>query len=309
MKSTHRSCSFWKATDIWYTGVALAPIERFLGSDDFTGITLHWLPLPRRFSFIADPFAHRHADGSLTILAEALDYRIKRGEIHYYRLDPSYRLVETGIAMCAATHLSYPYLITHAGEIYMLPEAHRTGKLTLYRATDFPTSWEPVADLLDIPAIDASIIQHQDSWWMFFALPGADGKALRELHIAYADSLFGPWQLHPQNPVRTGLDASRMGGTPFVSTGALYLPVQDCETTYGGAINLLEVTHLSRTEFTARLAKSIQPSAIHPTLNDGMHTLSACGDVTLLDVKKIVHSPMRHVIDWQRRLRRRTIKW
>ncbi|MEI9904226.1 MAG: hypothetical protein WDN06_09755 [Asticcacaulis sp.] len=44
-------------------------------------------------------------------------------------------------------HLSYPSLIRDGGEIYMLPEAHRSGKLTLYRAERFPDRWAPAADI------------------------------------------------------------------------------------------------------------------------------------------------------------------
>lgn len=294
---------FSKPSDIWHVGIAHAPIAHFLDASA-TPPPITWLPLPRSFAFIADPFAHHHDDGSLTVFVEALDYRIKRGEIHYYHYSPTFELLGQGVALAAAYHLSYPLILTHKGETYMLPEAHRTGKLTLHRATDFPTGWQPIADLLPLPAIDASPIVHNGKWWMFFSLPGENLRPLRELHLAYADDLFGPWTLHAANPVRTGLNGSRMGGTPFIHAGELYVPMQDCSTTYGGAITMLKVTTLSTTAFAAEQVRHITPEAFHPSFSDGMHTLSACGDITLLDVKRTLHSPIRRFIDTKRRLRR-----
>lgn len=293
-----------QATDLWQVGVIAAPIAQVLQADNLAALPTVWLPRPRPFAFIADPFAARDAQGNLCVLVEALDYRKKRGEIHYYRYSPAMVLMDSGVALRGKYHFSYPYLIPHEGEIYMLPECYRSGALTLYRATEFPYGWEKVKDLLSFGAIDASVIQYAGRWWMFFARAGENQRALRELHIAYADDLLGEWQLHSQNPVRTGLDASRMGGTPFVVEGMLYLPMQDCTHTYGGAINVLKVTALSPDNFVAEKTKTILPTGINPAYPNGLHTLSACGDVTLLDVKRISHSPMRMLINWQRRLRR-----
>jgi hypothetical protein len=298
----NRKSRFRPATELWHVGIVNTPIASFVGPYAQPAIT--WLPMPRSFAFIADPFAIRTADGMTHVLVEALDYRIKRGEIAYYQFDAAMRLCQTGIALRSQTHLSYPYLIEHEGSIYMLPEASRSGKLVLYRATDFPRAWEPVATLLDMPAIDASVIERDGHWWMFFALPGSHQRAMREMHIAYADSLLGPWHLHAGNPVRTSLENARMGGTPFMHGGKLHLPVQDCSDTYGGALQILQVTALSPTEFSAEPVAHIAARPLGHHYSDGCHTLSACGPVTLVDVKHVLHSPMRLLIDLQRRLRR-----
>jgi hypothetical protein len=295
---------FTKETDIWHVGIAHAPIHAFLDAGTRAALTFHWLPTPRAFTFIADPFAHRSADGTLTIFVEALDYRVKRGEIAYYQLDASGNLCAQGTALTAPVHLSYPYLIEDNGTLYLLPEAHSSGTLTLYRAERFPDQWQRIADLLPLPAIDASVINFENRWWMFFALPGEGGHALRELHIAYADQLIGPWILHPQNPVRDTLNSGRMGGTPFVHEGTLYLPMQDCTRTYGGGMTLLRVTHLSPTHFAAEIATQFGAAGFNPDYPDGIHTVSSCGDITIIDVKRSFHSLLRRAIDWQRRLKR-----
>jgi hypothetical protein len=291
-----------KPTDLWHVGIVHAPVQALLHAQTPPPIT--WLPRQRSFAFLADPFALRHDSGALTVFVEAFDYRDKRGEIHYYHYAPDYRLVANGTALRAPVHLSYPFLIQHRGATYLLPEAHRTGKLTLYRSVRLPDEWQPVADLLPLPAIDASVIEHAGRWWMFFALPGPDGRALRDLHIAYADDLLGPWQLHAGNPVRTGLASSRMGGTPFMHEGALHLPMQDCSRTYGGGIQCLRVDALSPTEFSATPMATLTAQGFHPDFPDGIHTLASCGDMTMIDVKRDERSIRRIAIDWQRRFRR-----
>ena len=291
----------FKPTDMWHVGIAHAPIASFL-TNPAPAIT--WLPKPRPFTFIADPFAMRGVDGTLSVLVEAFDYRTKHGEIQYYRYSPRLELLSHGTALRTDAHLSYPYLIAHKGDIYMLPESFRSGALTLYRAREFPKSWEPAATLLDLPAIDASPVQYNGQWWMFFSLPGDAQRPLRELHLAYADDLLGPWTLHPKNPIRTGLNGSRMGGTPFLHQGLLHLPMQDSTHGYGSGMTILKITTLTMDDFAAEPVAALNGHGLHKNFRDGMHTLSACNEFTLLDVKHIAHSPMRRIIDLERRLRR-----
>ena len=111
---------------------------------------------------------------------------------------------------------------------------------------------------------------------------------------------------HPHNPVRTALDSTRPGGQPFVSDGLVYLPTQDCTDTYGGAVTLLRFDELTMTHVKGSAQRHIVPTDINTPVSDGLHTLSACGDVTLFDVKRIDRSSQRILIDLQRRWRRLT---
>ena len=291
------------ATDQWHVGVIHAPIARLLDADVLANAQVLWLPDPGNFRFIADPFGVHH-DEKFTVFVEALDYRVKRGEIHYYTYDAAWNLADQGIALQMPFHLSYPTIIRDGDEIYMLPEAHKSGKLTLYRAVHFPDRWEPVADLLNLPAIDASVIQYQNRWWMFYALPGANNRALREMHVAYAETLMGPWIPHAENPVRDALDSARPGGLPFVHEGTLYLPTQDCVSDYGAAVNLLRIERLTPENFAATVVSHLSPKNLPSGYRDGLHTLSGEGAVTLIDVKRIQFSYWRYCINFERRVRR-----
>ena len=288
--------------DLWRSGF----VRRSLASVHAGGVVARdvtWLPDQGGFAYVADPFGIER-DGLLTVFAEHFDYRSRRGEIRYFQYDATNALVAEGVALAEPHHLSYPSLIEDGGELYMLPEGYKSGGLTLYRCVRFPDQWEPAHRILDVPAIDATVVRHGAKWWMFYALPGPADRAMRELHVAFADSLMGPWTPHAANPVRTGFEASRPGGTAFVHDGALHLPVQDCSTTYGAAINLLRIDLLTSETFEARPVKRFEPTGLLADHEDGLHTLSGLGDVTFVDVKRILSSSSEGWIKAQFKLRR-----
>ena len=289
-------------TELWQVGIVHRPLAAVV-EGGLEGAAITWLPEPGSFRFNADPFGLWH-DGRFTAMVEAYDYRNKRGEIHFYTYNADWRLAATGVALRPPFHLSYPQLIRHGAEIYMLPEAHQSGRLTLYRADLFPQAWTAVADLMEVPAIDATPFQHDGRWWMAYGLPGADNRAMRELHLAHAPGLLGPWTLHPGNPVRTGLESSRPGGQAVVIEGVVHLPTQDCTRGYGVGLNLLRLDVLTPDRFSAEIVKRFTPDNLHPRFGDGLHTLSGDGEVTLIDVKRLDRSPGRWKIDLRRRLGR-----
>lgn len=300
------SCGRWGVAmyDIWRVGFVRRSQASVLDRGGVTPGEATWLPpCESTFQFIADPFGIQR-DGLLTIFVEAFDYRVRRGEIHYYQYDLDDRLVDRGVALAEPFHLSYPSLIEDDGELYMLPEGYKSGALTLYRCVRFPDQWEPVERLLDAPAIDATVVQHGGRWWMFYALPGPDDRAMRELHVAWADALKGPWTPHPSSPVLSGFETSRPGGTAFEHDGALHLPVQDCSATYGAAVEVLRIDELTPQRFSASRAARLAPEGLLPDHGDGLHTFSGAGDVTFIDVKGIRRSPAEGWIRTQFKVRR-----
>lgn len=264
-----------------------------------------WLPDdPAGFRYVADPFAIQR-DGVLTIFVEAFDYRDRRGEIRYFQYDAADRLLGQGVALAEPFHLSYPSLIVDGDDLFMLPEGHKSGSLNLYRCIRFPDHWERLSEpLLKVPAIDASVVRHGGRWWMFYALPGPADRAMRELHVAHADALTGPWTQHPGNPVSEGFAQGRPGGSAFEMDGSLHLPIQDCGRTYGAAINLLRLDTLTPDTFGATVVRCFEPGRLLAGYGDGLHTLSGDETVTCIDVKSIRSSPAEPWIKVQFKMRR-----
>jgi hypothetical protein len=290
--------------DIWRIGVVEAPADQ-LATGGLADCAVRWVAGGRAFSFLADPFGLWRA-GRLHVFAEAYDYRTRHGVIEHLQFNGGLELETRRTVLQEPWHLSYPFVLEAEGATWMIPEAHRSGALTLYRAADFPGGWEPVVRLpLDTAAIDATPFRHAGLWWLAYAPAGSQAEKQGRLHLAYAERLAGPWTTHPGNPVRRDRASSRPGGTPLLVDGVLHLPVQDCSRTYGGAIRLLRIDELTPDRFHAEAGPPIRPPASAGPFQDGLHTFASCGPVTLIDVKRIDRSPAGLAIEAARRLRRR----
>jgi hypothetical protein len=287
-------------TELWRIGILRGDIATIALSPASIDNTITWLPEQRPFSFLADPFALWQED-KLHVLAEHFDYRTKHGVIRYYTYGRDFVLEDEGEALRHDVHLSYPFLIRDGADIYMIPEAHRSGGIRLYRARRFPQSWEPVGDILPVPGVDPSVVHHDGLWWMAYARPRGRGETSDQLHLAFAEKLTGPWRAHPKNPVRVSADSARPGGTPFMAGGRLHFPMQDSRSSYGDAVGILRVETLTPEDVVLEPVRRLAPGALGLDFA-GLHTLSGAGAVTLIDLKSYSPSPARSLVNLQRRL-------
>lgn len=285
--------------DIWRVGIAHAPIAEIAAGGAVGDV--HWLAEERSFRFLADPFG-LWRDGRLHLFAEAYDYRTRHGVIDCLTLDANFTVTERRTVLRELWHLSYPYAFEADGDTWMLPEAARSGGLTLYRAVAFPDRWEAVCRIaLDVAPIDATPVRYDGLWWLFYSGGRSRAERMGALHAAWAERLVGPWQPLPTNPIRQDMAGGRPGGTPFIADGQLCLPVQDCIRTYGGAIRILRFNRLSPEGADAEVGSSVRAPA-GTSYREGMHTLAACGPVTLIDAKKVDRSGRGWLIDLRRML-------
>lgn len=290
--------------DIWRVGLVRAPMETLFAAGALATAEVTWLPEPGALRFLADPFGIWR-DGKLFVFVETYDYRERVGAIEVLTFDAGLQLLDRQPALKEPWHLSYPFIVEADGETWMLPEAHKSGRLTLYRAEAFPNRWAPVATLeLDEVAIDATPCFHEGRWWLFYTPATSKAAKVGALHAAYAERLTGPWTPHPGNPVRLDASSSRPGGTPLRIDGAIVLPVQDCRRTYGGAIRPLRITVLTPERFEAEAGEAIAAPAGFGAYTAGLHTLSGAGDVTLIDAKRRHVSPRTLAMDGRRQLRK-----
>lgn len=293
-------------SDFWQVGIVPAPITAFLQPEllDLGRVQVTWLPNPGPWRYLADPFGIRRGD-TTHVFVEAFDYRTKHAVIEHHEYGPDLDWRGQSVALTRPFHLSYPYLVEDEGEVFMIPESHQANEIALYRAHQFPRQWVRETALLpDVPGAEASVIKHENLWWMFYTLVGPKSRGQRELHVAYANKLTGPWRRHPQNPIIDDFRGARPGGTPFsLADGSLVLPVQDCSQTYGGALRFLRLTALDPEQISfERLPPRLTGDLFDETYSEGCHTLSKCGELTLIDTKRIVRSWARHKINLQRHL-------
>jgi hypothetical protein len=270
--------------DQWNVGIVDAPITSFLGSNNRDRV--RWLPGLARSQFRADPFGLIR-DGRLIVLCEQLDYQNSVGKI--VAIDVSNNTVApVTIGPTPSVHMSYPLLLELEGHTFCVPETCAVAEIGLYQAEHFPDRWRKTALLAPGSGaiVDATLFRHEDRWWLAGSEDAPKG-ATSELHLWYADEVTGPWTAHPGNPVKIDIRSARPGGTPFHVNGVLFRPAQDCSQVYGARIVINRVELLTPTAFREVPAACVEPDPAGP-YPDGLHTLCAVEDMTLIDSKRVV---------------------
>jgi len=274
------SVTFWKS------GILRAPAAA-VDQDSLRPKDVVWLPSPEGRGFRADPFAVWR-EGQLYVFVERLDLAEGQGRIEVLTYNDQLELLSVDLALQEPWHLSYPYAFQHGNDYWLLPEARGARRLTLYRAGSFPLGWKAELTVpLPDGAVDATPLFWRDKWWLFYCLRRGQSHRRDRLHIAFAPRLAGPWQHHPLNPVRKGLCGCRPGGSPLIGDGYIDLPVQDSRKGYGRALRRLRITELDERRFEAEDHEWLHAPATFAPFDDGLHTLSSAGPVSLIDVKRV----------------------
>ncbi|XXG48400.1 hypothetical protein AAC387_Pa02g2862 [Persea americana] len=199
-------------------------------------------------NFVADPFLYVQGY-TLYLFFETKNSITMQGDIGVARsVDQGATWEYLGIALDEEWHLSYPYVFSYLGKLYMMPEGNQRGDLRLYRATKFPLQWTLEKVLIRRPLVDASMIQYEGYHWLFasdFTRFGTEKNA--ELEIWYSSSPLGPWKQHKRNPIHKSNRSvgSRNAGRPFIYEGHLYRMGQDCGQTYGRRVRIFKVEKLT----------------------------------------------------------------
>ncbi len=208
----------------------------------------HLDPGPDRFW--ADPFILEYEERRW-VFVEELPYSTWRGYLSVIELFSDGSHSESRPVIVTDKHLSYPFMFTWKGDLYMVPESGSARNLVLWKCESFPERWQQVAVLLtNVYAADATLIEFQGYWWMFIAVAHEGACIHDELHVYFADSPLGPWQAHSDNPVKSDARNARPAGNMFVEDGVLYRPAQDCSTEYGKATVLNRVDRLDTESFS-----------------------------------------------------------
>ena len=285
--------------DLYNVGLLHDPIHCFLDAN--WRAEINWLPEQSRAgSFIADPFGIE-VNGKQDLLCEYFDYSEPMGRIVGAEIKDSLVVDVFEDVIVSPCHTSYPFLFAHEGQVFCIPETSRAKELALYKMEVLPSKWRKEKVLLNIDAVDPSIIYYVGRWWLFYGLGSADDA---KLFVSYSDSLYGPWFPHAKQPVKTDSSSSRPGGTPFIYMGKLYRPAQDGSNGYGRRIVINEIVTLSPEEFEEHVVSVVEPDKNSP-YPDGLHTLSALGNMTLVDSKRekfIMAAVVRSVKTFLRRV-------
>ncbi len=239
--------------------------------------------IPPKECYWADPHVV-FRDGKHYVFFEEVPFSTNKGHISVFELDEAGRHSPPLKVLECPYHVSYPHLIEHDGELYMVPETFANGTIELYRCTRFPDQWELAETVMQgVYAADATLIHRDGRWWLFTNIAEhPDLSSWDHLYLFHSDSLLGgKWISHPLNPIVSDVRRARPAGPLFEKGGRLYRPSQDCSVRYGYGIRINEITTLEQDDYA-----EMESEAIWPTWDRNViatHTLCHAGNLTVAD--------------------------
>lgn len=176
-----------------------------------------------------------------------------------------------GRALSENTHLAYPYVFSHDGDVYMTPDkGGQVNEFRIYRATDFPHEWSLVETPIKKPSLsDPTLLQLDGVWYCFFS--GNNGTSLY-----YSPQLInGDWSKHPDSPISTSDHSKRPAGRPIKKDDSIHFFFQDCENGYGTGINEYKIVDLSTQAYEHRRLTPESVKGGAEWNRDGIHHIDA----------------------------------
>lgn len=229
-------------------------------------------------SYLADPLPVLHR-GHRFIFVEQYLYSKNKGCIAVVPMDERGVAGPPKIVIEEPHHLSYPMVFEQAGQIWMIPEAGASGKVTLYRAEEFPYRWKREADLATgVENYDVTPLPDGSGIWFFAAQRLWRSSSWDVLNIYRADSLTGDWTPHGAAPVLFDAALSRPAGNFIRRDGQILRPVQDCARGYGSAVTFCRIDRLDLVQFAQTAVGRIRAGS------DGCHTYNRCDGIEVVDI-------------------------
>jgi hypothetical protein len=246
---------------------------------------VHWY-IPDESRFVADPFIVTRND-QVYLFVEDYLYKNKRGHIAVIEMDKNHKFSKPYPVLETDFHLSFPFMLEHDNELYMIPEQAQSNQIVLYQCTEFPKTWVEKKVLFDdFPAVDTVLYFYKNKWWLFTTRIEPCNKE-NNLFIYHSDSLWGEWTSHSLNPVKTDIRGSRMAGNIFLKDGKMIRPAQNGLKRYGGSVIFYEILTLSENEFEERTVCEILPEKSRP-FSDAFHTINFSDTTITVDGSRAI---------------------
>jgi len=279
-------CAFGRALPVrlrpkpysyWRVALRTGGNPMCLNDPDVRGF--RWIESPRGHSY-ADPFLFEK-DGKTWLFFEDYTYLKEIGVIACAQVLPDGGIVNARTVLAPGSHLSYPFVFEHEGQVYMLPESSGKKSVELYRAETFPDVWNLEKVLFHgAIAVDTTLWVENGVYWFFVTITDPP-EAGPQLFLFYAESLTGEWHYHPSNPICSDVRFARGAGKIFLENGQRIRPSQDHSHGYGCACNFRQILKLTKTSYRETSLGSIQPTWEKGL--SGTHTYNRCGPFEVID--------------------------
>ena len=264
----------------WGVGMTTTPVTKMVPA----GVTgaVQWLSADRGESYLADPFPW---PGTNQLLCEEMLLREGRGRVVALSPDTDGIWRRSSIVLHTDEHHSYPCTIRDGQETLFLPEAKSRGGTILYRLVRDETPTPICAVALGRRLADPTLFKHDGRYWI--ACTDLDLGMHDNLCLLYAEQPSGPWRPHRCTPVKIDICGARPAGSVFRIGPDLFRPGQDCACTYGAAVVIHRIDHLTPDTYRESTVARLDPDPEGP-FPDGLHTLAVDNERVWLDGKRYV---------------------
>ena len=241
---------------------------------------IHWLKPPKS-DYFADPFVIA-TDKDTYLFFEWFSNKKGKAELAMAKKSENFEVYHKITNF--HEHHSYPYVFDYQGQIYCIPEANQTNKVSLYRflETDGLASLKLDSDLLQGKYVDTTLFIHDNKFYLFTT---PQNQPHTHLLIFVADDLRGPYRQHFNNPVKVDCSNSRMAGKIRKIDGDLIRPAQNSTRHYGESITLNKIVQLDEYQYIEETIIEIKPDKKW-TYDKGIHTINSDGGITVFDAKR-----------------------
>ena len=254
---------------------------------------IHWLK-PSKSDYFADPFVISN-DKDTYLFFEWFSNKNGKADLAVAKKSENFEVYHKITEF--PEHRSYPYIFDYQGQIYCIPEANKTNKVSLYKFENDKLVFD--CDILDGSFVDTTLHHHSDVKWYMFTTPQAQGHT--HLLIFVADNLRGPYRPHFNNPVKVDCSNSRMAGKIQNIDGEWVRPAQNSTRHYGESITLNKIIQLNEYQYIEETIKEIKPDPKW-TYNKGTHTINSDGTMTVFDAKKFTFTWRGFMQQWRQKV-------
>lgn len=266
----------------------------------------------KRFVTQADPFLYTH-QGKTWLFFEKQNLTDMKGTLWCRNLDDA--AAKPVPVLEEPFHLSYPQVFRYGKYTYMIPETRNAGEVRLYRCVQFPGKWEKVETLLELAAVDTTLLQaaalrkgsadwgdaNADQDGQYYAFTYTD----RHLEIYLCRVEKESFHIIEKKKIYTSekSEVTRPGGAFLQEDGKLYRCAQNCTDYYGQELIINEIDRLDETHFEEHEYCRLSPEQIElPGVNAaGIHTYNRNEQYEVVDIlhREVSFCTILKKIEWK----------
>jgi len=254
----------------WTLGFIEESVKQVVLGKSFNIKYVKGMPQDRWF---ADPFILDYDESFIKVLAEEFSYKLHRGRIALVVIDRNdYKFVKYKILLDINSHLSFPFIIREDKKVLVYPENSISGCWTQYEYDSFKEQLVNPKVVIKEPLTDAIMTKLFDKKQIFSTIiPTQNGSEL---------SIYSDNGIKIQT-ITFSSNIARNAGDWFKIDGKIYRPAQDCNSGYGCAVILQEVTKDNDSYFFKDVRRIESDNKLYST---GCHTFNNYNNLIVIDV-------------------------